>query len=139
MLITPKYARATSVAAVLIALSPAPIAITTANAQPSSQANQSITLAPGAATTIVLSENPSTGFKWRLDTGHSSNLAIVQVTDGGYQAAQSGLIGAPGSHHWQITARATGTAKIVFAYARSFERKAPAETYVVEIDVTRGP
>jgi inhibitor of cysteine peptidase len=134
MLTTPKCAYASFVAAVLAALLPASV-----GAQPSSQTNQNVALSPGTSTTIVLSENPSTGFKWNLDTGQSSNLAIVQVIDGGSQPAQSGLIGAPGSHRWQIVARAAGTAKIVFAYARPWEHNAPAETYVVAVDVTRGP
>jgi inhibitor of cysteine peptidase len=103
------------------------------------QANRTVSLSPGASTTIVLSENPTTGFKWRIDTGQSSNLAIIDVIDGGYQAAGSGLMGASGSHRWQIEARAAGTARVVFAYARSWEHKAPAKTYVVEVDVTHGP
>src|ERR1700683_3989587 len=87
-----------------------------AQAQP--QTNQTVSLSPGTSTTIVLLENPSTGFKWRLDTAKSTNLAIVRLMDRGYQAAQSGLIGAPGSHHWEIEVRAPGTASIVFTYAR---------------------
>jgi predicted secreted protein len=74
-----------------------------------------------------------------VDAGQSSNLAIVRVTDGGYQAVQNGLMGAPGSHRWQIEARAPGTAKILFVYARSWQHGAPAQTYLAEIDVTRSP
>jgi predicted secreted protein len=138
MLTNAKSACTILIAAVLIALSP-PSGINPALAQVPMQANQTVSLSPGTSTTIVLSENPTTGYKWRIDSGQSSNLAIVQVTDGGYQAAQTGLMGAGGSHRWQIEARAAGTARLVFAYARSWEHKAPAKTYVVEVDVTHGP
>jgi inhibitor of cysteine peptidase len=138
MLTKAKFACTILAAAALVAL-PLALGIKPARAQAPMQVNQTVSLSTGGSTTIVLSENPTTGFKWRIDTGQSANLAIVQVIDGGYQTGQSGLMGAPGSHHWQIKAHAAGTAKIVFAYARSWEHVAPAQTYVVEVDVTRGP
>ena len=45
--------------------------------------------------TIVLSENPSTGYAWQVDTAGSSNLAIVRVNDAGYQPGQNGLSAPP--------------------------------------------
>ena len=87
----------------------------------------------------MLRENPSTGFKWRLNTAQSTNLAIIRVIDRGYQAAQSGLIGAPGSHRWEIEARAPGTASVVFTYARPWEHKPPAQTHVVQVSIARRP
>jgi len=101
------------------------------------QTTQAMALSPGASTTIVLRENPSTGFKWRLNTQQSTNFAIVRVTDRGYQAGQSGLIGAPGTHRWEIEARTRGTASVVFTYARPWERKLPAETHVVQVNIAR--
>ncbi|MGA8612759.1 MAG: protease inhibitor I42 family protein [Xanthobacteraceae bacterium] len=113
--------------------------LTPPGAQTQPQTNQTVSLSPGASTTIVLRENPSTGFKWRLDTALSTNLAIIRLIDRGYQAAQSGLIGAPGSHRWEIKARAPGTASVVFAYARPWEHGPPAETHVIQVNVARGP
>jgi inhibitor of cysteine peptidase len=85
----------------------------------------------------VLRENPSTGFKWRLDTAQSTDLAVVRVIDRGYQAGQSGLIGAPGAHQWEIKARAPGNATIVLSYARPWESRPPAETHVVQVHIRR--
>jgi inhibitor of cysteine peptidase len=113
--------------------------VTPAPAQPQPQTTQTISLSPGASTTIVLRDNPSTGFKWRLNTAQSTNLAVVRVIDRGYQAGQSGLIGAPGSHHWEIKARVPGSASVVFTYARPWEHKPPAETHVVQVNIARGP
>jgi inhibitor of cysteine peptidase len=101
------------------------------------QTTQTVALAPGAVTTIVLRENPSTGFKWVLNTLQSTNLAIVRVVDRGYQAGQGGLIGAPGSHRWEIEARALGTASVVFTYARPWEHKPPAEIHAVQVNIAR--
>ncbi|MGD0026281.1 MAG: protease inhibitor I42 family protein [Xanthobacteraceae bacterium] len=114
------------------------IGVTPSGAQPASQSNETVSLSVGASQTIVLSENPSTGYEWQLNTAQSSNLAIVLMIDVGYEAGQSGLIGAPGSHRWQIEAQAPGTARIVFTYSRPWEQGPPAETHVVEVNVTRG-
>ncbi len=101
------------------------------------QTTQTVALSPGTSTTIVLRENPSTGFKWRLNTEQSTNLTIVRVIDRGYQAGQSGLIGAPGWHHWEIEARARGTASVVLTYARPWEHKPPAEVHAVRVNIAR--
>jgi predicted secreted protein len=78
-------------------------------------------------------------FKWRLNTAQSTNLAIIRVIDRGYQAAQSGLMGSPGSHRWEIKARAPGTASVVFAYARPWEHGPPAETHVIQVSIAPRP
>jgi inhibitor of cysteine peptidase len=116
----------------------AQIGVAPSGAQAASPSNQTVSLSVGASKTIVLGENPSTGYGWQLNTAQSSNLAIVRVIDAGYQAGQSGLIGAPGSHRWQIEARAAGTARIVFAYSRPWEHGPPAKTHVVEVNVAPG-
>jgi len=100
--------------------------------------HQTLSLSVGASKTIVLSENPSTGYAWQVDTAGSSNLAIVRVNDAGYQPGQNGGLGAPGAHRWQIEAQAPGAARIVFAYARAWEHVAPAKSHIVEVTVTQG-
>jgi inhibitor of cysteine peptidase len=108
-----------------------------APAQAQMQTTQTVALSPEASTTIVLRENPSTGFRWRLNAEQSTNLALVRVIDRGYQAGQSGLIGAPGTHRWEIEARTRGTASVIFTCARPWERKPPAETHVVQVNIAR--
>jgi inhibitor of cysteine peptidase len=111
--------------------------VTPARAQTQPQTTQTVSLLPGASTTIVLPENPSTGFRWRLNTAQSTRLSIVRVLDRGYQAVRSGLIGAPGSHHWEIKARAPGVASVAFTYARPWEHKPPATIHFVEVNIWR--
>ncbi len=122
----------------LSALLFAQVGVMPAGAQAVSQSNETISLSVGASETIALSENPSIGYEWQLDTTQSSNLAIVRVIDVGYQASQSGQMAAAGSHWWQIEARAPGTARIAFAYSRPSEHEAPAKSHVVEVNVTGG-
>ncbi len=114
------------------------IGVMPAGAQAASQSNETISLSVGASETIALSENPSTGYEWQLDTTQSSNLAIVRVVDAGYQAVQGGQMGAAGSHWWRIEAWAPGTARIVFAYSRPSENGAPAKSHAVEVNITGG-
>ena len=111
--------------------------VTPARAQAEPQTTQTVSLRPGVSTTIALRENPSTGFKWRLDMTRSTDLSIIRVIDRGYRAGQIGLIGAPGSHRWEIKARAPGTASVTFTYARPWEHKPPAETHFVQVNVSR--
>jgi len=114
------------------------IGVMPAGAQAASQSNETISLSVGASETIALSENPSTGYEWQLDTTQSANLAIVRVIDVGYQPVQSGQMGAAGSHWWRIEAWAPGTARIVFAYSRPSENGAPAKSHAVEVNITGG-
>jgi inhibitor of cysteine peptidase len=123
----------TSALCILLALT----GVTPAGAQAQSQTTQTVSLSPGASTSVVLRENPSTGFKWRLNTAQSTRLSIVRILDRGYQAAGSGLIGAPGSHRWEIKARTPGVASIAFSYARPWEHKPPAEIHFVEVNIWR--
>jgi inhibitor of cysteine peptidase len=105
-----------------------------ADAQESSEA---IRLVVGATKTITLDENPSTGFRWQINTAQSANLAAVSVKDLGYRRGSSQLIGAPGVHRWRIKGKAAGTARIVFDYARPWEHVAPAKRNIVRVEITR--
>ena len=123
---------------ILSVTAPAQIVLVAGDAHAAARGNRTIALSVGDTKTIALSENPRTGYGWQVDTAGSSNLAIARVNDAGHQPGQSGLIGAPDAHRWQIEAQAPGTAKIVFAYARAWEHVAPATSHIVEVDVTQG-
>jgi len=101
--------------------------------------SETLRLAVGEAKTITLSENPSTGYQWKIDETASSNLDAVRITDLGHEEAQSHLIGAPGKHSWRIEGVAPGTAQLVLDYLRSWEHVAPAERHIVDIEVTPRP
>jgi inhibitor of cysteine peptidase len=97
--------------------------------------DETVRLLPGAVTTVALSENPSTGYRWQINQEQSSNLAVVQVNDAGYERSSSPRIGAPGMHRWLVKALANGIAQIVFDYARPWEHGAPARRHTVRIEI----
>lgn len=120
----------------LMALFVAPAAFVALGTRAASRNNETVALSVGASLAIVLSENPSTGYRWQIDPAQSTNLAIVRVVDAGYQAATNGLIGAPGSHHWRIETQAPGKATITFVYLRPWQPATPGAMHVVDVVVT---
>lgn len=102
------------------------------------EGSETIRLTVGAARAITLAENPSTGFKWQINTAQSVNPAAVRVNDLGYQRGPSQLVGAPGVHRWRVTGKAPGNTQIVFDYSRPWEHGAPARRHTVRVEITRG-
>jgi inhibitor of cysteine peptidase len=96
-------------------------------------AGEALRLRPGARTTLRLTENPSTGYTWRLDAAASAGLDHVAVEDGGHQRGRN-MPGAPGQRLWTLRALTPGTATVAFAYQRPWE-PAPVETRVFIIEV----
>jgi inhibitor of cysteine peptidase len=123
-------------ALLFVLLGPALGPINLGQAQTPAPGEETVSLAVGASTMITLGENRSTGYSWRLETAQSTNLEIVRVIDRGYRAEESGLLGAAGSHRWQITARAAGTARVVFTYSRSWQKGDITATKAVDVTVT---
>ena len=101
------------------------------------ETSDTIRLVVGAARTIELGENPSTGYGWRLNESMSRNLALVSVNDAGFvpRPTDRPLVGAPGMRRYRITARGPGTAVAVFDYVRPWERVAPARRHTLTIEI----
>ncbi len=97
------------------------------------QAGDKITLARGRQKTIVLSENPSTGYTWKIDPVGSDNLAILAIVDQGHKRGVA-MPGAPGQHSWSLRAKASGHAVLQLVYQRPWE-PAPIETQRIEIAI----
>ena len=100
---------------------------------PGVAAAETLRLAPRASARVELSENPSTGYSWRIDSGSSAGLDHVEIIDGGHQRGAS-MPGAPGKRLWTIRALAPGRAEIAFVYQRPWE-PAPVETRRVEVEI----
>ena len=92
-----------------------------------------IALSPGHKKMIVLPENPSTGYTWKIDQEGSDNLAILAIVDQGHKRGGS-MPGAPGKHSWSLRAKARGHAILQLVYQRPWE-PAPIETRRIEVDV----
>lgn len=103
-----------------------------------SQSADRLQLAVGETQTITLTENPSTGYRWKVSPDESSNLDAIRVDDLGYAEAEAHLLGAPGKHSWRIAGVTPGKARLVLDYSRSWEHVPPAQRHIVDIEVTGG-
>jgi len=92
-----------------------------------------IRLSVGRKETIVLPENPSTGYTWKIDQEGSDNLSILSIEDLGHQRGAD-MPGAPGLRRWVIRARTAGHADLQLVYQRPWELE-PIETRRIGIDV----
>jgi predicted secreted protein len=92
-------------------------------------------LAPGEETTIVLEENTTTGYAWRLDTSSGAPCCVV-ITDLGHQqrGGNAPAIGAAGLHRWRLRGQSVGHAELRFVYQRPWEQK-PVREHLVAVDV----
>jgi inhibitor of cysteine peptidase len=80
---------------------------------------------------LRLDENPTTGFRWNLDTSGSPALASRGDR---YDAPAAGVAGAGGVHVWQFTAQHAGTGRMELSHRRRFGGAA-GRTFVLNIEV----
>ncbi len=78
---------------------------------------------------IYLAENPTTGFRWRLDCAGAPTCSLIDD----YFSVPGRLPGGPGIHHWNFKAVASGSTTICLSYARRWQNSAPARTFRLEI------
>lgn len=84
--------------------------------------------------TLELDENPSTGYSWKITA--TSGLRVV-ADEYVPRAANASIVGAGGTHRWEIVAVATGIQEISGTYARPWENPTDgAATYRVTVSVT---
>lgn len=81
---------------------------------------------------IILHENPTTGFRWNAI---SSGEPVCSLLDHNFAAVMNSP-GNDGSHSWHFQAVKVGSAKIEFAYQRSWEQVAqPAQSFTLSVYV----
>ncbi|MCX6698769.1 MAG: protease inhibitor I42 family protein [Methanomicrobiales archaeon] len=80
------------------------------------QNNATVNLGLNNTLTLMLNENPTTGFQWNLTTSPG-----LVVTADNYLPSAPQLTGSGGVHTWEMKAVQTGTQKIKATYMRSWE------------------
>jgi inhibitor of cysteine peptidase len=83
--------------------------------------------------TVSLESNQSTGYSWSL--GMVSDNSQVVVTGMDYDLPDNALTGQGGAEVWHLKAVAPGSAKLMFYYARSWEKDAPVNTVTYNVSV----
>jgi inhibitor of cysteine peptidase len=95
-----------------------------------------IELSKGQELEVVLPANPTTGFRWRLET--SAEPALAAQGDS-YAAPGAAASGRAGTHRWRFRAENAGRGTISLALRRPWETKGAADrTFQVEVHVPQG-
>jgi inhibitor of cysteine peptidase len=89
-----------------------------------------IALRPGAAIALRLAENPTTGYRWQIDSAGEPALAS---NGDRYERPPFGKPGAGGHHLWSFRAVATGTGVVRLSYRRRGGASAQAFAITVEV------
>jgi len=95
---------------------------------------KTLSASPGDSIVLVLPENPSTGYRWEMET----TGGIVPVSDS-FFPSDTGLIGAPGTHLWRFIVKGSGFQKISGTYRRPWVPVSGGEKkFVLHIISVRG-
>lgn len=83
---------------------------------------------------ISLDSNPTTGYSWQL--AKPLDEKIIRLVSSKYKAPKTELVGVGGRESWTFKALGRGKTKIIFVYARPWEKGIPpAEEKAVDIIV----
>jgi inhibitor of cysteine peptidase len=84
---------------------------------------------------ITLPSNPSTGFRWALDSVSDATI-LKQEGDSEYILPESSAVGAGGQEIWTFKALKRGTSRISLAYSQSWEGGTKGEwTIIIDVSV----
>ncbi|WP_406787407.1 protease inhibitor I42 family protein [Clostridium neuense] len=81
---------------------------------------------------VILDDNPSTGYSWRVVTDSSG---IYKVIKSFYLPTNTGSVGSPGKSIWIIRAVDTGRGSITFKYSRAYSTDSNDKEIRYEINV----
>ena len=99
-----------------------------------SQNGTEIVLQPGENLEIHLSESPTTGFRWALE---SVGAPACDLVEDSYESSTL-TPGAGGSHRWRFQAKQIGEGRIELRYRRIWEGQgAGARTFSLRIRVAK--
>ena len=98
---------------------------------------RTLSLKPGDSFRIVLQSNPTTGFSWI--EAEKADPAVIRLTAKRFVSAQKQkeLVGAPRETEFIYKAVGAGETEIRLNYKRSWEKVAPAKTFMLKILVQK--
>ncbi len=82
-------------------------------------AGKTITLEREETLRIVLPENPTAGYRWRLDR----NPGLLELKQSRFRPAAPRRSGAAGERIFEFSSRRGGRARIFFSYLRTWEKR----------------
>ena len=95
--------------------------------------NKTLDINVGDTLTIILNENPSTGYRWKLD---QVNEEIISLEDSKYTPDTKSQIGGGGNRTFSFKSVSTGMTTIGLGLMREGERdRTPTEQFQVSVQV----
>ena len=97
---------------------------------------QTVSIKKGEALRLSLPENPSTGYSWNLTLSNGLYLVGDEYSS---DDTSGRLVGAGGTHSWDIRATGIGPQQILGVYRRPWESTtAPEKTFALTVQVSGG-
>lgn len=90
-----------------------------------------IDLSVGQQFTIVLPENPTTGYVWHFVKNGQPTCVLIHDSF----RASSHQVGSPGMHEWQFRAAASGRVTLEMELARGWERETKQRSFLLIVKV----
>jgi inhibitor of cysteine peptidase len=100
-----------------------------------------ITLHPGETLEVRLSENPSTGYRWKeAEQSQAGSMNVLRKVDDAFESPPGQRVpGRPGTRILRFEATTSGGADLVLQYGRSWNSGAqPARTFRLRVRVQPG-
>lgn len=95
-------------------------------------AGREIELTVGESFTLALAENPTTGFRWQVQSDGGPACELVSDE---FEPPAEGAHGRGGLHHWQFRAARGGEGQIELTYRRGFAGGGQPPTRAVTLRV----
>lgn len=92
-----------------------------------------ISASVGENFTISLESNQSTGYSWSVGMVSDNSQVVVAGMD--YDLPDNAKTGQGGAEVWHMKAVAPGTVKLMFYYARSWEKDPPSKTLTFTVNI----
>jgi inhibitor of cysteine peptidase len=88
-----------------------------------------VTITPGDAIELSLPENPTTGYRWSVQ---SDGEPVLGLESERFERTGS-MPGRGGMHHWIFKALAPGSETLELIYTRPWEKVPPARTFTIKV------
>lgn len=97
---------------------------------------RTIELAESEVFEIVLTENPTTGHRWRLESNGAPVCAAVLDV---YEPPDPTARGRGGTHRWRFRCERTGVADVILVLGRTWEKSGSGvRTFRIEVRAPHG-
>jgi inhibitor of cysteine peptidase len=92
-----------------------------------------ISVKAGQEFTVVLPENPTTGYRWRIE---KDGAPVCSKIGDSFSPPADSRIGSPGTHEWRFRAAAPGAASIEMRLTRKWNGDSSTRSFALRLLVS---